>query len=110
MKSVKTIATSAAFVLALSATRLLKALSATAARAGLLAGAQSSQLQARSRRRQAQSSPPKGLLVLPHQWQRLWLKLYDSTDSSITAPNGNSVVTPPIVSNGSATPANSNGR
>jgi len=111
MKSLKTITTTAAFVLALSGYASAQGTLGDGGTSGTARGSavQSAPSAVEAAPSAVQSS--KGAVESsPTSGSGFGSSSTDSTDSSITTPNGNPVVTPPIVSNGNATPANSNGR
>jgi hypothetical protein len=111
MKSIKTITTSAAFVLALfgyaSAQGTLRDGGGSGTAIGSAVQSAPSAVEAapsavQSSKGAVESSPTSG--------SGFGSGPTDSPDSSITTPDGNPVVTPPIVNNGNAAPATSNGR
>jgi hypothetical protein len=111
MKSIKTITTTLACVLALSGYASAQGTLGDGGASGMARGSavQSAPSAVEAAPSAVQSS--KGAVESsPTNGSGFGLSPTDSPDSSITNPDGNPVVTPPIVNNGNAAPANSNGR
>lgn len=111
MKSVKTIPTAAAFVLALSGYTSAQGTLGDGGTSGTARGSavQSAPSAVEAAPSAVQSS--KGAVESsPTSGSGFGSSSTDSPDSSLASPDGNPVIPPPTVSNGNAAPANSNGR